>query len=108
MTNDQVEPIYSTFASDPDLGDLVEMYVDEMPDRIAAIRERLEADDWEGLRTLVHQMKGAAGSYGFGSLSQAAMGVEYAISSKDAEDRILQGLEGLLRMCANVRSGQPA
>ena len=44
------------------LGELVELYAIEMPDRIAALVARRVARDYAGLATLAHQMKGAAGS----------------------------------------------
>ncbi|MDP6554248.1 MAG: Hpt domain-containing protein [Pirellulaceae bacterium] len=57
--------IHSPMASASVYGELVEMYVDEMPDRIAALERAFDSGDMEGLQRAAHQMKGAAGSYGF-------------------------------------------
>ena len=38
----EITPIFSTLADDPDLSELVELYVEEMPDRVSQIRETLD------------------------------------------------------------------
>ncbi|HEV3021685.1 MAG TPA: Hpt domain-containing protein, partial [Pirellulales bacterium] len=55
----------SSLADDPDLGEIVKLYVDEMPQRIEGLLARFAAADWDGLATGAHQLKGTAGSHGF-------------------------------------------
>ncbi len=45
-----MEPLYSTLGGDPDLGDLVTLFVEEMPDRVANILDLLDRSEWEELR----------------------------------------------------------
>ncbi|MCA9104077.1 MAG: Hpt domain-containing protein [Pirellulaceae bacterium] len=69
----------SDFAGDADLGELVEMYVDEMPQRVQSIIQAYETQDWELLGRLAHQTKGAAGSYGFHQITALAESLEHAV-----------------------------
>ena len=69
-------PLLSAFADDPDMIELVELFVRELPDRIAAIHRALESRDLQALATLAHQLKGAAGGYGYGTITASAQMVE--------------------------------
>ena len=80
-----MEPMYSTLGGDPDLSDLVTLFVEEMPDRVANILDLLEHYEWEELRRAAHQIKGAAGSYGFGAISPCAGKLEFAIRDQEPE-----------------------
>lgn len=101
-------PIYSTLATDPDLHELVELFVDEMPERIANLTRSSANRQWNELQRLAHQLKGAAGGYGFTSISPAAAVVEDAIRKGDPETRILEALEGLLDLCRRATAAPPA
>jgi len=81
------------------------MYVGEMAGRIATIQELLSSGDWEGLRRFAHQMKGAAGSYGFEPISPVAGVVEDSIRQDAPEDQIRRAVEDLIAICLRVRAG---
>jgi histidine phosphotransfer protein HptB len=98
-------PIYSVLASDPVLSELVEMYVAEMPDRIAALEQAFAAGDREIMRRAAHQMKGAAGSYGFDCLTQSAAALESAVRGDLPAAEIQRLLEDLLQQCRRIRAG---
>ena len=102
-----IEPLFSPLAADPDLSELVEMYVEEMPERIATIQSLLDASDWESLRRFAHQVKGAAGSYGFDPISPVAGTVEDSIRDGAPEEAVRQAVDELLDMCARARAGMP-
>ena len=102
MTND-----YSAFAEDPDFGELVEMYVEEMGDRITTLQESFDSGDRDKLHTTAHQMKGAAGSYGFDQLTPLAKSLEYALRDDEPEETILESLHSLISACRKVRTGTP-
>ncbi len=97
------EPLYSTLGEDPDLRDIVEMFVNEMPERTAALVDRLDVGDWEGLRRLAHQLKGAAGSYGFEPITHLAAGVEHAIRDSRPEPELRQMVGQLTDLCDRAR-----
>jgi len=106
-TTQEFTDIYSTYGGDPDLGELVEMFVDEMPDRVAALERAFGDGDLETLRRTAHQLKGAAGSYGFGQLTPWAAALEEAIRESQPEDAIEQALADLVALCGRVRAGEP-
>ena len=100
-------PIYSTMGSDPDLGELVELFVNEMPERVRNLTTLLEQSNWEELRRAAHQLKGAAGSYGFDAISPVAAIVEDEIRGEHREEEICQAIEELCDMCLSARAGMP-
>ncbi len=99
------EPLYSSLSGDPELGKIVELFVNEMPDRVATVLEQLENSDWEGLRRTVHQLKGAAGSYGFDPISPSAAEVEAAVCDGEPEQRIRETVDELVGLCNRATSG---
>ena len=100
--------VYSTLGSDPDLGELVEMFVEEMPDRIAVFEAALAGGDLESLRRSAHQLKGAGGSYGFDQLTPLAEAAEFAARDGEPEEVIQRTVLELLNVCRRLRAGQPA
>ncbi|HET6879800.1 MAG TPA: Hpt domain-containing protein [Pirellulales bacterium] len=94
---------YSRLAADPLLADIVAMYVAEMPDRIAALVQRWKARDAQGLATLAHQLKGAAGSHGFDQLTPYAARLEGAARGAAAESEMQEALDALVQACRRVR-----
>ena len=102
------ELVYSSLAGDPELGEIVDMFVEEMPGRIAAILEQLNAANWEGLQRTAHQLKGAAGSYGFDMITPCAGKLESAVRVSEPEERIRAAVDELVNLCSRTRCGVPA
>lgn len=100
------EPIYSSLGEDPDLADLVSLFVDEMPERVSRIQTLVELKAWEQLRTFAHQLKGSAGSYGFSQITPFAKDLEFAAAESDVE-RILPAAAKLVEVCGRTRPGGP-
>jgi histidine phosphotransfer protein HptB len=101
------ECVYSRLGSDPDLGEIVDMFVEEMPGRVATIVGQLNAADWDGLRRTAHQLKGAAGSYGFDAISPSAGRVEAVVRDGEPEERIRAVVDELVDLCSRARRGSP-
>jgi histidine phosphotransfer protein HptB len=99
--------VYSRLAGDPDLSEIVDMFVEEMPGRVATLLEQLNAADWAGLRRTAHQLKGAAGSYGFDAISPCAGKVEAALRDGEPEQQIRAMVEELVELCNRTRGGLP-
>jgi histidine phosphotransfer protein HptB len=99
--------LYSTFGTDPDLCEIVELFVEEMPSRIQTLVEQCNSGDWEGLRRTAHQLKGAAGSYGFEDISPAAARLERFLGGREPEKVIRNTLQQLVDICSRVRAGGP-
>ncbi len=97
------ESIDSSFNGDPDIGDLVAQFVEEMPSRVATILHHLNTWDSTLLLRDSHQLRGAAGSYGFEPLAPWAGRVEDAIRNGESEEQIRQAVLELVDACARVR-----
>ncbi|MDR1485440.1 MAG: Hpt domain-containing protein [Planctomycetaceae bacterium] len=93
-----MEPIYSSIADEPEMWELVAMFIDEMPARISRLSVLLESDDKDNLLRFVHQFKGTAGSYGFAELSLAAENVVTAIKTKQPKNQIHNLTENLINI----------
>ena len=107
QTLNATDPIYSSLATDPDLEEIVQMFVEEMPDRTAAVVERFEASDWDGLRRLAHQLKGSAGSYGYTPISRCAAELERTLNQGEPEPAIHEAVDSLIAMCGRAAAGHP-
>ncbi len=101
------ECVYSRLGGDPDLAEIVELFVGEMPQRTATLLRHLDEKNWEGLRRAAHQLKGAAGSYGFEPISPCAGRVESAVRDGEPEERIRQSVFELVDLCGRLRCGPP-
>ena len=100
-TNDQA--IYSIFREDPDFCELIDMFVAEMPQRVAAFEQASAKQDWDELQRLSHQLKGAAGGYGFDQLTLLASSVEEAVELRSSQE-VTKRLAELLDACRRVAS----
>jgi HPt (histidine-containing phosphotransfer) domain-containing protein len=86
--------------------ELVEMFVQEMPERIEAIRAAFSSAELARLRTLSHQLKGASAGYGFAPLGVAAGKVEDAVrSTPDELASIRERVDELVELCRRVTFG---
>jgi HPt (histidine-containing phosphotransfer) domain-containing protein len=96
----------SDFANDPDMKEILEMFIQEMPERVAQLQASWEGRHLDGLRRLAHQLKGAGGGYGYPSLSGAAGELESTLQSiRDGEvERIKTQLDELVNLCQRMSS----
>ena len=110
MTRIDTQPdlIYSSLATDEDLADIVEMFVDEMPGRVETLRRQYGEADWEELRRTAHQLKGSAGSYGFSQITPKAADLESALRNGEPQDRVEQLLDAVIDLCNQATAGVPA
>lgn len=98
--DNNLPPLTSEFAGDAELTELVEFFVQEMDGRVRDLRTALEADDLQTLRRLAHQLKGAAGGYGFPVIGDAAATVERSIQGQEADlSSIRERAEDLITLC---------
>lgn len=104
--------ILSSFTGDPEMRDLIGYFVEELPKRMQALEEAWEAADLGSLRRIAHQLKGAAGGYGFDSIGQAAGELE--VCARDVpvgEDRVRsieRQVRRLVDMCSRAAADASA
>lgn len=99
-------PLYSHYADDPDMEELVTEFVERLPVRLEALRAACEGGDLSQVERLAHQLKGAAGGYGFQPVSEEAAGLESAVREAQPVNEINARLETLAGICHRARSGK--
>lgn len=97
--------IVSSYADDPDMAELVAGFVERLPMQLQDLRSAANEGDLEGLRRLAHQLKGAAGSYGFMSVSQEAQALEATVRDAIDATEVKPALESLAALCDRVSHG---
>jgi response regulator RpfG family c-di-GMP phosphodiesterase len=96
---DSSEPLISEFANDPDIADILAEFVRLLGDRAMTLTGALARNDMEGLKRVVHQLKGAAGGYGFPSITEQAKAVEDAISNAGDRTELKKAVDSLTSLC---------
>jgi len=101
------ESIRSALVQDPDYAELVAEFVSNVPDRVLAIRQSIDSNDSKQLCTLVHQLKGACGSYGFHEITPVAASLESKIRSGTEIGTLLDSIEAFIATCLRM-TAEPA
>lgn len=99
---------YSKLAQEPDLAELVELFVAELPARLESLRQAAAVGDWEQVGRIAHQLKGAGGSHGFPQLGQPAWQLEQAARASQRALTVSAAIDELAAACARVRAGVPS
>ncbi len=103
-----LQPIYSVYGDNPNLAELIEIFVSELPGRVETLQSHAEEEDWEELARVAHQLNGNASSYGFPQLSRLAARIEYACRCMNSPEEIMESLENFVEQCELVRAGVAA
>jgi PAS domain S-box-containing protein len=99
------QPLLSEFADEPDMAPLLEAFVESVSTTINASQTLLSEGDLAGLKVHMHQLKGAAGGYGYPSLSQAAREVEDVLRDGGELASIAGAVDELVLLCRRVVQG---
>ena len=97
--------IVSQFASDPDMAELVDIFITELPDRIASMNAAWNARKVPDLTRLAHQLRGASAGYGFPSIGAAAGALEEGLkqlhdpTTQDSVATLAAEFRDLLDLC---------
>lgn len=91
---------------DPDFADLVEEFVASLDGRLRDLQGALAQQDFDQLRGLAHQLKGAGGGHGYPILTEKAAVLEQQAIAKDIAD-IQAGIEELSCLVARVIVARP-
>ena len=103
---DAAPPLYSDYASDPDMAELVEMFVSDLANRTQALDKAAKNLDLDTITHLSHQLKGAAGGYGFTPITESAATLEKLAKNNADEDSIRQAANDLISLCRRA-TNQP-
>ena len=94
-----MDPIRSSYESDPDMLEIVCDFARELPARAARLEALLEARSYSDLQTLAHQLKGAG--YGFAQITEVAGRLEQSLKSGSSETLTK---ECVAELCAILRA----
>ncbi len=86
---------------DAELEELVPRFIQLRHEDIQAIKEALDADDYETISRLGHAMKGSGISYGFDHISEIGKNMEYAAKCKD-RDGVNMSLRELVKYLESI------
>jgi HPt (histidine-containing phosphotransfer) domain-containing protein len=79
-----MEPLRSVYEDDPNMAEIVREFASELGERVEALETCLGSGDYDQLRTLAHQLKGAGGGYGYPLITESCAALEQAL--KDGLD----------------------
>lgn len=88
MQEGNVTAIRSTLSNEPGMEELIELFVNDAPNKIARLTRALEQEELEAVRDFAHQLKGAAGGYGFDALTPLAHQLELTAAAATASDQL--------------------
>ncbi|MFH1731790.1 MAG: response regulator, partial [Planctomycetota bacterium] len=97
--------VRSEFADDPDLTDVIGLFVSGLAGHVESMRNALNARRFDELRREAHQLKGAGGSYGYPDLTDAARVLEMTARNRDAASGRV-ALDRLAALCKAVVRGR--
>lgn len=97
-------PVRSQFANEPEMRELVELFVGELPQRTQTLMEAYNTQQWEIVQRISHQLKGASAGYGFPTIGAAAGRVEEVvksgpISTQETVAQLTESVKQLISLC---------
>jgi signal transduction histidine kinase/CheY-like chemotaxis protein len=98
------ERLTSTLEDDEDMREILHQFVRDLPDRSSAILRASQSSDIDTLKRLAHQLKGAAGGYGFPQITEAAARVEEAVAEGAESPSLRRHAEELASLCRRARA----
>ena len=95
--------------ADAILAPLIGQFLEELRGKVAAIQQAATTRDVSEVSRLAHQIKGAAGGYGFPQITQAAAAVETAVASPQTAALLEEPVRRLAALCdvAAASTGAP-
>ncbi|MCG3137875.1 MAG: hypothetical protein HJJLKODD_01730 [Phycisphaerae bacterium] len=95
--------IYSELAqADSEFKAIVEIFVNGLPDRLAAIEQALSRCDLQTLRYYAHQLKGSGGGHGYPDITRVAAELESQVVS-GAVEQLRDCVDELTQVIQRVR-----
>ena len=96
------EPLESSLANHPVIGPLLVQFVEELPGRAGRIELAFQNNDVSALAEAAHQLKGAAGIYGFASISDKANVISRQVGENCDLREIRTSVVELIDLCSRA------
>jgi len=91
--------LVSRYADDPQMIDAVARFVGRLSQRVESLLDAVQSNDRERLIREAHQLKGAAGGFGFDSITEAAGTLEARLKDDAEINAHLEEVEELIDLC---------
>ena len=96
--------LVSELSTDPNMIELVEMFVQELPPKADALEQNLTDRNFDNLAKIAHQLKGSAGGYGFPYITEKAALVEHSAKGGHELEHLPQDVRQLALLCRSARA----
>ncbi len=101
--------IHSLYKDQPIYRELLASFVACIPERLNKANAAFEERNWLDLSKVMHQLRGAAASYGYPSLAAEAAHIELASQAPNIqEERIGDSLSHIASTCRRIELGLKA
>jgi CheY-like chemotaxis protein len=98
------EPLVSTLAGDPKAAPLVARYVETLGERARSLAMAVEAGDVPGIHELARELRAAAGSYGFETITEEATRLQVLSADGGDAGLIRPAVYDLVHLCLAARA----
>lgn len=102
---DDSAAITSNLSGDASLQPVIDVFIEELPELVTQITDACQELDFELLKGLTHQLKGASGSAGFMVLSKYVSNVEVTLANKEVKE-MKNAIDKLGKLCRKVLETQ--
>jgi HPt (histidine-containing phosphotransfer) domain-containing protein len=99
--------LYSEFADDPDMQEILGEFCNRLPDTICRLQQAFELRDMTAIQRIAHQMKGAGAGYGFESLSKIGAELESVAKFGEWSPTLHERADEFIRQCRLARPTSP-
>ena len=101
----RIMPLRSQFADDPEMGELLVLFLSELESKVNAMRTSVESGDVDTLTRVTHQVRGAAGGYGYPQITNIAAQVEETLRGGGSCEQVESTVYDLLGLCLAAIEG---
>ena len=97
------KPTVSTLAHDVTLTPLIDSFVQGLPIHARRVAQCFAENDLEQLAEVAHDLRGQAGSYGFGVITAAAAEIQRLLDTSAPPEPLSSAVDHLIHLCLTAR-----
>ena len=109
MPNASQTPIRSQLADDPEMAELITLFLQELPQRVDSMIKAWHTQELTALQRLAHQLKGSCAGYGFPTIGSAAARLEDDLRTKASgqnhAEKLTTDVNELIALCRRASQG---
>jgi HPt (histidine-containing phosphotransfer) domain-containing protein len=98
-------PLLSTFVEEPAIAEILPIFLQNLPSYLRRIEDAIAVGDLDVAARTCHDLKGAAGGYGYPSISALASTIEVSMRVGDFGGKVKEQLELLRELCQRAAKG---